>query len=309
VGLFVFIGMALIGSCTVILGGRNLFEEPILMETYFDESVQGLEVGSPIKLRGVKIGSVSEIQFVAEEYPIENLEDLMQYGQMVLVTVEVFPADTATGKISFQERKARIERMIERGMRLRLTTAGLTGTSFIQADYLDPERHPPMKIAWEPRNLYVPSAPSTMATISTAAERIAERLEKVEVDKVVADLDTLIVTVTDAVRDLDVASLRQGGSQMIEDLRRTSRAVRQVLQRAESEGVGAKAEEALDQMTATLVRVQSMIESGRYDFELALENLRVTSENMRELTDTLRSQPSLLLRSSPPQPSQKVSSP
>ena len=59
VGLFVLVGVALIGSCTVILGGRGLFKDPILLETYFDESVQGLEVGSPVKLRGVQLGTVS----------------------------------------------------------------------------------------------------------------------------------------------------------------------------------------------------------------------------------------------------------
>jgi hypothetical protein len=57
---------------------------------------------------------------------------------------------------------------------------------------MDPEKHPPMEIEWEPRHLYVPSAPSAGAQISTAAERILDRLEQVEIDKVVENLDELI---------------------------------------------------------------------------------------------------------------------
>jgi hypothetical protein len=57
VGLFMFVGIGLIGSCAVILGGQGLFQTPVPFETYFDESVQGLEKGSPVKFRGVSIGT------------------------------------------------------------------------------------------------------------------------------------------------------------------------------------------------------------------------------------------------------------
>jgi paraquat-inducible protein B len=69
VGLFVLIGIVLIGAGTVILGGQDLFAEPVLMETVFNESVQGLEVGSAVKFRGVQLGSVSEIGFAQDYYP------------------------------------------------------------------------------------------------------------------------------------------------------------------------------------------------------------------------------------------------
>ena len=55
VGLFVFVGLAAIAGTALVLGGRSFFAEKVTFETYFEESVQGLEVGSPVKLRGVGI--------------------------------------------------------------------------------------------------------------------------------------------------------------------------------------------------------------------------------------------------------------
>ncbi len=42
----------------VIFGGGRFFQDEIILETYFDSSVQGLDIGSPFKYRGVTIGEV-----------------------------------------------------------------------------------------------------------------------------------------------------------------------------------------------------------------------------------------------------------
>ena len=65
VGLFVFLGIALVVGGVLILGGSNLFKDEIQLETYFEEPVTGLEVGSPLRLRGVKLGEVTSIDFVS----------------------------------------------------------------------------------------------------------------------------------------------------------------------------------------------------------------------------------------------------
>ena len=49
IGIFVITAAGLIISAIVILGVEAVFVRTIEMETYFKESVQGLDVGAPIK--------------------------------------------------------------------------------------------------------------------------------------------------------------------------------------------------------------------------------------------------------------------
>ncbi len=62
--------LAVVGA--LVIGGGSLFQKPIVVETVFDESVQGLDVGSPVKLRGVKIGTVSYIGLVGDNYVLDD---------------------------------------------------------------------------------------------------------------------------------------------------------------------------------------------------------------------------------------------
>ena len=71
IGVFMLSGITLAVLAVIILGAGALFKKKFMMETYFDESVQGLSVGAPLKYRGVTIGSVEHIGFVRNDYKTE----------------------------------------------------------------------------------------------------------------------------------------------------------------------------------------------------------------------------------------------
>ena len=62
--MFILSGVTLAVLAVIILGVGTLFNKKFMMETYFDDSVQGLSVGAPLKDPGVTIGSVEHIGFV-----------------------------------------------------------------------------------------------------------------------------------------------------------------------------------------------------------------------------------------------------
>ena len=287
VGLFVLIGIVLIAAGTVILGGQNLFKEPILLETVVDESVQGLEVGSPVKLRGVQLGTVSEIAFVRDYYPLESAEALLEHGEKIVVLMEVMePVETG---ISSEERRENVKQLIGRGLRLRLASSGVTGTVFVQGDFLSPTRHPPMEIPWTPENLYIPSAPSTMATITSAAERIFERLENLDLEPVVRDLDALLISLRERADSLDVPALQREITATLREVRGLARNVNGRVEPLATgvEGTLDDAREAL-----SIVAEDSPV---RYDLARTLEELAAAARSIRILADYLQQHPEALV--------------
>ena len=61
VGLFLIAGFLLLNGALIWIGAARLLEEKRGYTTYFSESVQGLDVGSAVKYRGVPLGHVTGI--------------------------------------------------------------------------------------------------------------------------------------------------------------------------------------------------------------------------------------------------------
>ena len=55
-GAFVLVAVGIAVAAIVVLGAGTLFQKRFTVETYMDESIQGLDVGAPVKYRGVRIG-------------------------------------------------------------------------------------------------------------------------------------------------------------------------------------------------------------------------------------------------------------
>ena len=75
-GLFVVCGVTLGLSALVLFSARSLRTETAQYKSYFDESVQGLETGSPVKFRGVTIGRVSAIDVAPDRRHVAVTSEL-----------------------------------------------------------------------------------------------------------------------------------------------------------------------------------------------------------------------------------------
>jgi ABC-type transporter Mla subunit MlaD len=305
VGGFVLGGIGLALGVVLLLGAGSLFERPIVVETVFDESVQGLQVGSVVKLRGVKIGTVSEIGFVGDFYDLIGTKDPITNANRVLVRMDIVMKNQAAERGA---QDAWLASLISKGLRVQLTPLGITGTSIIQADYLDPKRYPPIEITWQPDYLYVPSAPSTITQLSSAADRLMTRINELDVERLLTNLDTLLVNVNQVVTRADVDGVQKSLSALLDDARLTSAEVRSAVKQAGVGELNADARKSLAQLDATLTRLQQLVDIAGEDLGAAFENFRVASENLRDASETARSYPSLLLFGEPP-PTKAVQTP
>ena len=75
-GLFVVISLVLLFCVLFVLGARSLFQPSMTFETYFNDSVAGLDVGAPVRFRGVTLGQVSAIltspPLYEEDVPVDK---------------------------------------------------------------------------------------------------------------------------------------------------------------------------------------------------------------------------------------------
>ncbi len=126
----------------IIIGSGRAFQQKITIETYFNESVQGLDIGSKVKYRGVVIGEVTKISFTYVKYQQDKpMSERLRY---VLVEAQLQPkllggrvATEITGPESMPAE-------VERGLRVRSAPQGITGTNYLEIDYVDP---PPALLA------------------------------------------------------------------------------------------------------------------------------------------------------------------
>lgn len=307
-GLFVLFGVSLLVGALIVFGAGLLTRKGPIVETYLDESVQGLDVGAPIKQRGVKIGSVIQIGFVRDEYEIPAEEEAsFPHGRLVLVRVRLSPeaGRSAEGR-SFEEVNAA---RVAQGMRVRLATQGLTGTSYLEVDFVDPRRYPPLRIVWTPRNAYLPSAPSTIARIGDAAQRVFDRIDRLDIEGVMAKLDELLVGLNRAVGDAQVDELSSEASKLLAELRTTSRQLREMAAGTDLAAAQAKLDLALDRLTDVLDHANELFDTQQGEVAQLMASVRESAENLQELTRTARSYPSILLFSPPPKPYQPPEAP
>ena len=130
VGAFVLGALILAIGAVVVFGGGRLFEERIRYVVYFDGSVTGLNVGSPVTFRGVKVGSVSDIQVT-----IGNGEQLIRLPVFVHINPRRF-AGMPTGIGGTQNARQFLSRLVNRGLRAQLVMPSLvTGQLAVDLDF------------------------------------------------------------------------------------------------------------------------------------------------------------------------------
>jgi phospholipid/cholesterol/gamma-HCH transport system substrate-binding protein/paraquat-inducible protein B len=223
IGAFVFAGAAIAIVGVVLLGAGAMFEKKISLETYIDQSVQGLDVGSPVKRRGVKVGEVAEIAFVADKYDLPDAEYLAEemqqlFNRLIYVRIELPAVEAMKGR-SMAELKRHVQTQIELGLRVRLASQGITGTAFMEADYLDPERYPPMEIGWEPADLYIPSAPGSLKVLTDSIERILVKVEEIDVQGITESLERNLELLGEQIEGLGTEKISDQVQKLVSDLR------------------------------------------------------------------------------------------
>jgi len=342
IGIFVISAIVIGVLGVVVLGAGAIFQKKNIAETYIDESVQGLDVGSPVKFRGVPVGRVEDISLTSAAYRTR-----LQY---VLVRMSIssnmfqFPLNNP--------RSPELRAALDRGFRIRIAPQGLTGVAYLEADYLDPERNPSLQIDWQPDYPYIPSARSRITQLSEAVERILRNFSDIDISQLSQSLDKSLVAMSKLAESANLDKIGGQASGLLQELRATNRQItllvsnpdlknaisdvsagagraRQIIERAEKpvnqfladmpqatdslnrlvkrlDAVANDLPQTSAELRQTIQRMNRLIASQQRDIEQTMGNLRAISENMKEITESSKKYPSQTLFGGPPPPAKSM---
>jgi phospholipid/cholesterol/gamma-HCH transport system substrate-binding protein len=307
IGLFVVLTFAAVLAVAVGLGATHSRRVTVAFYTYFNESVQGLDVGAPVTFRGVGIGHIGDIT-IAPDHRLVQVRmdiDVASVEQLGLVPrgefkrTHIFPEPPSD-------------------LRAQLGSQGLTANKHIEVDFFDEKTNPPPELPFPPRAHYIPAATSLTKGLEDSLGKAIERLTQL------ADHATVVV---DGVGHI-VSELDRGGAgtntaralgQAADVLRGVDRIVKSLDREKVAENAGATvsslhvAADNLNKMfaridgdhgllAATQRSVSSFGEAGQNvagatrDLDQTLTDIREAAAAFRELADELERQPDALLK-------------
>ncbi|ANB96813.1 MCE family protein [Vibrio parahaemolyticus] len=308
-GLFVVSALVSLFVVLFILGGRSLFEPKIIVETYFDESVSGLEVGAPVRFRGITAGEVVSIELSDALYeaavPRENRKSY------VVVRSEITGA-----KRTIEEWNRSIEISIERGLRATTQLAGITGQQYLSFDYTSMDEG--LSFNWKPNYPYVPSTKSSAGKIVSGIQSLIARLDEADINTLVANINMLIETLNQSISALDADALNAqllalliNSNQMVKSVDgvisdpEVKEIVSSLAQISKSLNSSLKDKGDINKLIKDLdraaVRLDVIMADNQSDINYVIKDLRVTVENLKSFSETLKNQPSSIIFSSEPE--------
>src|SRR5215471_7487866 len=125
IGLFIVVGLGFAIAGVLLFGSWNLFAKTHLCIVYFDDSLNGLNEGAPVKYRGVTIGAVKRVM-------VRFNQASNDYAMPVIIEVDHKLIQERLGEPVEVFTEAALDERIRRGLRASLQTESLvTGVLYI----------------------------------------------------------------------------------------------------------------------------------------------------------------------------------
>jgi phospholipid/cholesterol/gamma-HCH transport system substrate-binding protein len=300
VGLFVVVGVLMGVAAVIWLGASKYFQKGSMYATYFDESVQGLQVDSIVQFRGVSVGSVRQIGVAPDQRLVEVL---------MKIDVQNFQVE---------------------GVAAKLTMAGITGIVYVQLDLIAPGEPSLLPKGFEPQYPVIPSAPSNIKKIEASITDILKSIREIDfkgisdqlvkttktidgfvssdrVNHIMTSLGTASTSLASASERIDgllrsgsIDEVVEGAREVVEGARDAIRETRSVIGLVKTEIDGVKLAETSSRVNMLVEGASGRMHSALTEVEVTMETLRRASDALETLIERLNRDPSDLIFSSPP---------
>ncbi|HET9932872.1 MAG TPA: MlaD family protein [Polyangiaceae bacterium] len=302
-GLFVIVGFAVALSALVVFGAQSFSKKTVEVVSFFDESVQGLDVGSPVKFRGVTVGRVSSIDIAENQRHVQVTSALSaeQVGRLKI---------GARGNVGHS--------VLHTDMRVQLAQAGITGVKFILIDFVDSKTNPVIPLPFKPPPNYIPTAPSTMKNIEDSVVKTTNRFPEIADDAARA-----ILQIRSVAEQVEQGRLPERAGDTLAQANASLGELNRQLAALNTGQLSRDASKNLQEFNAILVRTNALLsrldgEQGLFhnaersadairdlahnarsvgpELELTLREIRGAARSIKRLADELERDPDMLLK-------------
>ncbi len=261
IGIFVAGGVTLLVAAVFYFGARTWFAESREFMVYFDESVHGLEVGAPVKFRGVRLGRVSRIG-------VHYDADTARSRIAVACELDRQVMRDAAGNLIDMGDPEVLRQLVREGLRARLSLVGISGLMYIEMDYVDPAPPLPEAVETSPYAV-VPAVQSAFADLRDSFAEITADIGSVDFEGISRRVEYLLDQAGAKVEALEVeamaANLNEAAVAFIELI--GSEGLQDSIRSADA---------AFNNLSTVLVRLEEQIDPVSERFVVTADELSVT---------------------------------
>jgi paraquat-inducible protein B len=281
------------GSTFRLYADREAAEEAaervrVSYRLFFPDSLRGIGVGTPVELRGITVGRVSEVKL---EY--DPSADTIR----IPVTVEIEPERIAMAsellRQPIEETNRMFDRLVAQGLRARLASGNLlVGQRAIELDFV--QNAPPARLVHVKPYPQLPTvAGEGFEEIASSAGRFLDKVSALPLDRLVEEIRNM-VTHADGV--IASPEMKRSLQELDRTLGNTERMTRDA--RTQVGPLFASINSAAEQLKATISLLGSDPRSSN-DLLRTLTELKDAARSIRVLADYLERHPESLLRGKP----------
>jgi paraquat-inducible protein B len=309
IGLFIVTGVALGVTGLLLFSTSKMFSKTRDFIVYFNDSLNGLSEGAPVKFRGVTIGTVKRVM-------VQFNQATNDYAMPVILEFEEKLLRERMPSFGYVFRKDAMADRIKAGLRATLQTESLvTGVLYVGVD-MDPNAPPPVLHQVEPLYPELPSEP-------TKTQQLFNNLASLDVKSLQTNLTALITELRSTVNQLKMADINAGVTNLLAsvnrlvadpDITNALAALRPTLDQYRELGAKvtgrvdpladsvtnslAEANRTLAQFRGAAENLKAMLSPDspvRNDLDQALEQLAGAAQSISSLVEFLKEHPNALI--------------
>lgn len=306
IGAFVVGAIALAVAGLLIFGSGRMFKHMIRFVCFFPGQVNGLNVGAPVKFKGVEIGSVTDIniRFGSEDGAM-NAETVSK-GIRIPVMIEI-DQDKVTSRGARQMDPQRVKELIDLGLRAQLNTQSLvTGLLYVDLDF-HPEKPPVYVLPPGSKRNEIPTVQTGLEEVRSVAAEVFRKLEELHLNDMVKSATAALDGVKNLVASPAMKETIDGLPATVANVNQTLASLRTVAARLDTKGgamdnlktVSEQSAATLEQVRETLRTVQALVDPNAplaNQLATSLQELASAARAVRLLANYVERNPGALVR-------------